>query len=108
MSAARCRRVSQPVRWIGHPVNSITGVMTASCSQWFSNQDGTQSALNNESAITANSTGAVSTAPTTTRRVRSAISARRSAASTASASAAALSLGPATGGSATAGCDPGR
>jgi len=36
--------------------------------------------VNNSVAITANSTGAVSTAPTTTRRVMSVVSARRSAA----------------------------
>ncbi len=89
MSAERCASASQPVRWIGQPLHTITGVISANCSQWLRSMPGTQAACSNSLAMTATSTGAVSTAPTTTRRVRSAISARRSAACAASTSAAA-------------------
>ena len=33
ISADRCARASQPIRWIGHPVYSITGVINANCTQ---------------------------------------------------------------------------
>ena len=89
MSAERCASASQPVRWIGQPLHTITGVISANCSQWLRSMPGTQAACSNSLAMTATSTGAVSTAPTTTRRVRSAISACRSAACAASTSAAA-------------------
>ena len=81
ISAVRCRKVSQPVRWMGQPAQNITGVIKASCSQWFSRKSGTQVAWNRSVAITGISTGTVSTAPTITRRDRSAISRWRSTAS---------------------------
>src|SRR5512146_1577289 len=80
MSADRCDSASQPVRWIGHPVQNITGVISASWTQWFSSTGGTH-APNTSWAIAAYSTGSVSTAPASTRRARPAISAARSAAS---------------------------
>jgi hypothetical protein len=80
ISADRWRRLSQPVRWIGQPAYSITGAIRASCSQRLPRIP-TETRL---PAITPNSTGAVSSAPSTTRRVRSAISALRSAVSSAS------------------------
>ena len=56
----------------------MTGAIRASCTHGLSRMPGTPSTPNTLCAITANSTGAVSTPPTATRRVRSAISARRS------------------------------
>jgi hypothetical protein len=34
-------RASQPVRWMGAPVNNIKWVIRASCSQWSSSNAGT-------------------------------------------------------------------
>ncbi len=84
MSAVRCDRARHPVRWIGHPVYPMTGAISASCSHGFISHSGTHMALNSSTAITATNTGADSTAPTSTRRVRSRISAARSSASASS------------------------
>ena len=62
-------------------------MIRANCSQWLRSNDGNHDRCRKPSDIAAKRTGAVSTAPTITRRVRSAISALRSASSLFAASA---------------------
>src|SRR6266508_1812766 len=62
---------------MGQPVYAITGVMNASCTQRLSSTAGTQVTSKTSCAMTANTTGAASTAPMITRRVKSATAARR-------------------------------